>query len=391
MLQTLSSTRIVSPAAAAPTPPSFPPPLAPAATSRRTFKREPSASPARLPSSSGASGRRFSHSRGRPPTVGGSSLSRERSRSLSVGGGAPEWEEQGRSRSESGSRAPLWRSRGKDGVQVSVNAVQGSIKTSRRSPLSRFPPIIAHFLGYRPTPSPVSSPIIPFLRHLSPQLENLLLTFIGTLVSILLSCAISNGLSLEFAQVPLAFGSLGATAVLLFAAPEGPLSQPRHLLGGHIISALVGVCISYIFSLSPAFIPTENADGSSFSHLIPVAAALSVSISVLLMQVTKTVHPPGGATALIAAFRPDFMFVLLVFLSIITMGAWACVIGNLGRRRYPVYWWAPDEPVQGGPAAPIGDDDEGGLGAVGEEEEEEDLEQGAGAERERGRKPRRHS
>lgn len=88
------------------------------------------------------------------------------------------------------------------------------------------------------------NPIIPFLRYLSPQIETLLLTFIGTLASILLSCAISNALSTSFAQLPLAIGSLGATAVLLFAAPEGPLSQPRHLIGGHVISAIVGVCVS---------------------------------------------------------------------------------------------------------------------------------------------------
>lgn len=47
----------------------------------------------------------------------------------------------------------------------------------------------------------------------------------------------------------------------------------------------------------------------------------------------KLTRPPPSV---IAAFRPNFSFVLLVFLSISVMGAWACIIGNLGRRRYPV-------------------------------------------------------
>ena len=51
--------------------------------------------------------------------------------------------------------------------------------------------------------------------------------------------------------------------------------------------------MSYLFTLSPRFVPSEDANGSNFEHLVPVAAALAVAISVLLMQITKTVHPPG--------------------------------------------------------------------------------------------------
>jgi CBS domain-containing membrane protein len=78
-------------------------------------------------------------------------------------------------------------------------------------------------------------------------------------------------------------GSFGASSVLIYGVINSPLAQPRNLLGGHIICALVGVTIH-------KFIPSE----------IWLSAALSVSISIVLMQITKTLHPPGGATALIA-------------------------------------------------------------------------------------------
>lgn len=76
--------------------------------------------------------------------------------------------------------------------------------------------------------------------------------------------------------------SMGASAVLLFALPHGPLSQPWPVLGGHVLSALVGV---------------------SCARMIPypqIAAPIAVGAAIGLMQVLRCVHPPGGATALSA-------------------------------------------------------------------------------------------
>ena len=76
-------------------------------------------------------------------------------------------------------------------------------------------------------------------------------------------------------------GSFGASAVLIYGAIKSPLAQPRNLLGGHVISALVGV--------------------TAFKLLTPhlwLAAALAVSLSIAVMHATKTLHPPG-------AHRPD--------------------------------------------------------------------------------------
>lgn len=78
-------------------------------------------------------------------------------------------------------------------------------------------------------------------------------------------------------------GSFGASSVLIYGAIHSPLAQPRNLIGGHVISALIGVTIF-------RFLP----------DIIWLTAPLAVALSIVAMQVTKTLHPPGGATALIA-------------------------------------------------------------------------------------------
>jgi CBS domain-containing membrane protein len=78
-------------------------------------------------------------------------------------------------------------------------------------------------------------------------------------------------------------GSFGASSVLIYGAINSPLAQPRNLIGGHVVSALVGVSMHKM-------VPGE----------VWLTAALSVSVAIVLMQITKTLHPPGGATALIA-------------------------------------------------------------------------------------------
>lgn len=76
--------------------------------------------------------------------------------------------------------------------------------------------------------------------------------------------------------------SMGASAVLLFAVPHGPLSQPWALIGSHLVSSIIGVTC-YL--------------------LIPdtfVAAAAAVGLAISAMYYLRCVHPPGGATALTA-------------------------------------------------------------------------------------------
>lgn len=78
-------------------------------------------------------------------------------------------------------------------------------------------------------------------------------------------------------------GSFGASCVLVYGVIQSPLAQPRNLIGGHIISAIIGVTMQKLLP-----------------DMIWLSAPLAVSLSIVMMQVTKTLHPPGGATALIA-------------------------------------------------------------------------------------------
>ncbi len=130
-------------------------------------------------------------------------------------------------------------------------------------------------------------------------------------------------------NLQLMIGSFGASAVLIYGAPRSPLAQPRNLLGGHIVSALVGVICSKIFLSVPE-----------------LAQAMSVAIAIALMHLTKTLHPPGGATALIATIgsaeiqRLGFWYVLMpATLGPLILLAVALVVNNLPRsRRYPEIW-----------------------------------------------------
>jgi CBS-domain-containing membrane protein len=124
-------------------------------------------------------------------------------------------------------------------------------------------------------------------------------------------------------------GSLGASAVLVYGAPRSPLAQPRNLVGGHVVSALVGVVCQQLLG-----------------HLPELAAPLAVATAIALMQLTKTLHPPGGATALIAVaggeqiHRLGYLYVLApVGLGALLLLAVALMVNNIpATRRYPEFW-----------------------------------------------------
>ncbi|TLS76064.1 hypothetical protein FE236_07995 [Mariprofundus erugo] len=151
-----------------------------------------------------------------------------------------------------------------------------------------------------------------------------LLAAAGALLGISLCWAISISV-VGSTSATLIIASMGAGAVLLFAVPHGALSQPWPALGGHLLPAIVGVsCARWI---GPTWL----------------AAAMAVSGAVLLMHYARCLHPPGGATALIAVVGgPDihalgYAYVLEpVLLNAMTLLVCALIFNNLNRsRRYP--------------------------------------------------------
>jgi CBS domain-containing membrane protein len=125
--------------------------------------------------------------------------------------------------------------------------------------------------------------------------------------------------------------SMGATAVLLYAAPDSAFAQPRHVLGGSMLSALIGMFCQYISVAS--------------SELRWLAGALAVSLSIVVMMITKTVHPPAGATALFISTSTSplvlgagyWVLLVLVLAGNLMMMAIAVVLDNV-FLFYPRYW-----------------------------------------------------
>ena len=124
-------------------------------------------------------------------------------------------------------------------------------------------------------------------------------------------------------------GSFGASAVLIYGAISSPLAQPRNLIGGHVISALIGVA-SYQF----------------LNEYLWIAASVAVATAIAVMHATKTLHPPGGATALIAVIGSQrihdlgYMYALIpAGLGAVIMLIVALLINNIPRsRQYPEFW-----------------------------------------------------
>ena len=121
--------------------------------------------------------------------------------------------------------------------------------------------------------------------------------------------------------------SMGATAVLLFAAPHAPFSQPWNVIGGHGLSAIIGVaCWQWI----PDF---------------TVATSASVGLAIGVMYLARCIHPPGGATALAAVIGSEklhdlgYVFVVQpILLNAVTILLIAIVFNGLFRwRRYPAH------------------------------------------------------
>lgn len=139
--------------------------------------------------------------------------------------------------------------------------------------------------------------------------------------------------------------------MLCYALPEAPLAQPRAVLGGHFFSALTGIIIARIFQLN------NLQDDESPRRLAWLAATLASSVAIVVMQATKTIHPPAGATALLpittpAVNRLNWYLLPVVLLSSVLMIMVALITNNI-QQRYPVFWWAPKPPARAPPPLPI--------------------------------------
>ena len=146
----------------------------------------------------------------------------------------------------------------------------------------------------------------------------------------IVSLALINYKILEGTDLVMVIGSFGASAVLIYGAAESPLAQPRSLIGGHVISAVVGITAYQLLD-------TE----------VWLGAPLAVSAAIAAMHATKTLHPPGGGTALIAVIGSAKIHALGYLFVIIPTGvgaililAIALLVNNMPKnKQYPKFWY----------------------------------------------------
>ncbi len=111
--------------------------------------------------------------------------------------------------------------------------------------------------------------------------SELTISIVGAFIATLIATFFTSTI-LEAEQVPMVLASTGASAMLIFGLPHSPVSQPWNLVGGHVVSAPVGVaCYQGI--------PNEL-----------LAASTAIPMAMFLMHKLHCMHPPGGATAVTA-------------------------------------------------------------------------------------------
>ena len=117
---------------------------------------------------------------------------------------------------------------------------------------------------------------------------------------------------------------MGASAVLLFGVPSSPLAQPWSIVGGNVLSALIGVTVGML-------VPDAA-----------LACGLAAALAIAGMYFLRCLHPPGGAVAQTAILggagvhSEGYHFVLTpVLLNSLMLALLAIVFNNLVGRRYP--------------------------------------------------------
>ncbi|AFZ38151.1 HPP family protein (plasmid) [Stanieria cyanosphaera PCC 7437] len=148
--------------------------------------------------------------------------------------------------------------------------------------------------------------------------QHILLSYVGSFIGIAVLAYLS-----VYSSYPLIAAPFGATAVLVFGVPDSPLAQPRNVIGGNLIAALTCVILVHLFGTGPWVM------------------ALAVATTIKLMQLTRTVHPPSGAVALIGVLsNVDWRFIFTPALGGSIIIVLVTVIFNnlVEGRPYPRHW-----------------------------------------------------
>ncbi len=146
--------------------------------------------------------------------------------------------------------------------------------------------------------------------------RELLFSVVGAFISTLIASFFSHSILME-EDMPMILASTGASAMLIFALPHAAVSRPWNLVGGHLVSATVGVSCYLLIS----------------NEIL--ASSLAIPVAMLAMHWLRCMHPPGGATAVTAVVGGSsvhalgYGFVVLpVFLNAVILLSFAMAIGT---------------------------------------------------------------
>lgn len=142
--------------------------------------------------------------------------------------------------------------------------------------------------------------------------------FVGGFLTILLLESMAEGL-----QWSLVIAPFGASCVLAFVLPEAPVSQPRNIIGGHMVTTLCGLAVYHLW-------------GNSIWSL-----SVAVGLGIALMLLTKTTHPPAGANPIVvitAASTWSFLVTPVLIGSIVIVCVAVLYNNLIKNRKYPTFW-----------------------------------------------------
>jgi CBS-domain-containing membrane protein len=123
--------------------------------------------------------------------------------------------------------------------------------------------------------------------------------------------------------------SFGSSVVVVFGYPDNEFAQPKNVLLGHLLCALVGIIFVILFKITQ--------DRTIFFLTI----GLAVGLSVMLMMALKITHPPAGGNAIVVMLTQDsFQFLIFPIMA----GAITIIVGGVVynrfilKKNYPLKW-----------------------------------------------------
>lgn len=149
------------------------------------------------------------------------------------------------------------------------------------------------------------------------QFSDSLISSFGGLITIFIISVMAVGLG-----YPVVLGPIGATCLLVFGSHKGPFSQPRHVIGGHLIATALSLTIWDLFGTT---------------HL---TIGVTLALVLIVMGFLKVIHPPAAASAIVAInTQVGWGFLGVVIISSVIVVIISVVYNNFFQNReYPQTW-----------------------------------------------------